>query len=48
MGPFCHLEIQSACLEAPISKTPLKLVGRGITSIRRVLAWGSSMSRFRG
>jgi len=40
MGPFCHLEIQSAAW-APISKTPLKLVGRGITSIRRVLAWSS-------
>src|SRR5262249_39541214 len=38
MGPSCYLEIQSAWW-ASISKTPLKLVGRGITSIRCALTW---------
>ena len=46
MGPFCHLEIESVGW-APISKTALKLVGRGIISIRCVLTW-SPMSTFGG
>jgi len=46
MGPSCYLEIQSAWW-ASISKTPLKLVGRGITSIRCALT-SSPMSAFGG